>query len=79
MGLLSSAPSQAAFSGASGSQLTVTAVAGTGSLTDSASDSTTAGTVTVSGFALGNSDTFSVVTAKKNLGHPQLLVQQLQL
>jgi len=66
MGLLSSAPSQAAFSGAAGSQLTVTSVAGTGSLTDSASDSTTAGTVTVSGFALGNSDTFSVVTAKKS-------------
>jgi len=66
MGLLSSAPSQAAFSGAAGSQLTVTTVAGTGSLTDSASDSTTAGTVTVSGFALANSDTFSVVTAKKS-------------
>jgi len=66
MGLLSSAPSQAAFSGAAGSQLTVTTVAGTGSLTDSASDSTTAGTVTVSGFALANSDTFSIVTAKKS-------------
>ena len=66
LGLLSSAPSQAAFSGAAGSQLTVTAVAGTGSLTDSASDSTTAGTVTVSGFALANSDTFSIVTAKKS-------------
>jgi hypothetical protein len=64
MGLLSSAPSQAAFSGAAGSQLTITVANGTGSL--SKSDTTTAGTVTVTGLALANNDSYSVVTTKKS-------------
>jgi hypothetical protein len=64
MGLLNSAPSQAAFSGAAGSQLTITVANGTGSL--SKSDTTTAGTVTVTGLALANSDSYSVVTTKKS-------------
>jgi len=56
MGLLSSAPSQAAFQGAAGSQLTLSVTNGTGSLEDSASDSTTAGALTVKGLGLAASD-----------------------
>ena len=66
MGLLSSTPSQAAFTGAAGSQLTVTSAAGTGSLTGAASDSTTAATVSVTGLALAASDSYTIVTAKKS-------------
>jgi len=64
MGLLNSAPSQAAFSGAAGSQLTITVANGTGSL--SKSDTTTAGTVTVTGLALKNTDSFTVQVTKKS-------------
>jgi len=64
MGLLSSAPSQAAFSGAAGSQLTVTVANGTGSIDKS--DTTTAGTVTVTGLALKGTDSFTITAAKKS-------------
>ena len=64
MGLLSSAPSQAAFQGVAGSQLTITAVNGTGTLEGAASDSTTAATVTVSGLALANSDSYTITAIK---------------
>jgi len=67
MGLLSSAPSQAAFSGTAGSQLTITVANGTGSLTGSASDSTTAGTVTVNGLALTSSDSYTVTSSIKSV------------
>ena len=66
MGLLSSAPSQAAFSGTAGSQLTLAVTAGTGSLEGSASDSTTAGVVTVSGLALVNTDSYTITSSKKS-------------
>jgi len=67
MGVLSSAPSQAAFSGTAGSQLTITTTNATGSLEGSASDSTTAGTVTVTGLALATTDSFSVAATKKSV------------
>jgi len=60
LGVLSSVPSQAAFSGTAGSMLTITVANGTGSLSGSRSDSTTAGTVAVSGFALAAGDSFTV-------------------
>ena len=66
LGVLSSAPSNAAFSGAAGSQLTVTVTAGTGSLTNAASDSTTAGTVSVTGLALAALDSYTIATVKKS-------------
>ena len=66
MGLLSSAPSQAAFSGTAGSQLTLAVTAGTGSLEGSKSDSTTAGVVTVSGLALVNTDSYTITSSKKS-------------
>ena len=67
MGVLSSVPSQAAFSGTAGSQLTITVANGTGSLTGSASDSTTAGTVTVNGLALTNSDSYTITSSVKSV------------
>ena len=66
MGVLSSVPSQAAFSGTAGSKLTVTVTNGTGSLEGSASDSTTAGTVTVSGLAFAATDSYSITSVKKS-------------
>ncbi len=66
MGLLSSAPSQAAFQGVAGSQLTITVANGTGSLEGAASDSTTAGTVTVTGLALADTDSYSITAIKKS-------------
>jgi len=66
MGVLSSAPSQAAFSGTAGSQLTVTITAGTGSLSGAASDSTTAGIVSVSGLALAASDSYTISAVLKS-------------
>ena len=67
MGVLSSAPSQAAFSGTAGSQLTLTVANGTGSLTGTASDSTTAGTVTVNGLALLATDSYTVTSSVKSV------------
>ena len=66
MGLLSSAPSQATFQGVAGSQLTITVVNGTGSLEGSASDSTTAGTVSITGLALAETDSYSITSIKKS-------------
>ena len=67
MGVLSSVPSQAAFSGAAGSQLTLSTTAAAGSLSGAASDSTTAGTVSVVGLSLNStSDSFSVVAVSKS-------------
>ena len=66
MGLLSSAPSQAAFSGAAGSQLTLAVTAGTGSLEGSASDSTTAGVVTVTGLSRAANDSYTITSSKKS-------------
>ena len=67
MGLLSSAPSQAAFSGTAGAQLTVTVAGGTGTLTGTKSDSTTAGTVSVVGLALAASDSYTVTSSIKSV------------
>jgi trimeric autotransporter adhesin len=68
MGVLSSAPSQAVFSGTAGSQLTLTATAGSGGLTGSASDSTTASTVTVAGLALtATTDSYTVTAVNKSV------------
>jgi len=66
MGVLSSAPSQAAFSGTAGSQLTLAVTAGTGTLEGAKSDSTTAGVVTVTGLSLANSDSYSITSSKKS-------------
>jgi len=66
MGVLSSAPSQAAFSGTAGSQLTVTVANGTGSLEGEASDTTTAATVTVKGLALASGDSYTISAVKKS-------------
>ena len=67
MGLLSSVPSQAAFSGAAGSSLTVTVANGTGTLTGTRSDSTTAGTVSVAGLALLSNDSYTVTSSIKSV------------
>jgi hypothetical protein len=66
MGVLSSAPSQAAFSGAAGSQLTLAVTAGTGTLEGTKSDSTTAGVVTVTGLSLADSDSYTITSSKKS-------------
>jgi len=66
MGVLSSVPSQAAFSGVAGSNVTITTTAGTASF--SKSDSTTAGTISISALALGtNVDSLSVTAVAKSL------------
>jgi len=67
MGVLSSAPSLAAFSGTAGSQLTITTTNATGSLEGSASDSTTAGTVTVTGLSLAALDSYTITSTKKSV------------
>ena len=66
MGVLSSVPSQAAFSGAVGSQLTLSATAAAGSLAGSASDSSTAGTISVSGLALLGTESYTVTAVAKS-------------
>ena len=67
MGVLSSVPSQAAFSGALGSQLTLSTTAAAGTLSGAASDSTTAGTVSVSGLALlGSGESYTVTAVAKS-------------
>jgi len=70
MGILSSVPSQAVFSGAAGSQLTLSTTAGTGSLAGVASDSTTAGTLSISALALNATaprvESFTVVAVSKS-------------
>jgi hypothetical protein len=66
MGVLSSVPSQAAWSGAAGSQLTLTVVNGTAGLTGARSDSTTAGTFGVRGLALAATDSIGVSILPKS-------------
>jgi len=68
MGVLSSAPSNAVFSGTAGSQIGVTITAGTGTLsaTGLRSDSTTAGIIATTGLALANGDSYTITTAKKS-------------
>jgi hypothetical protein len=79
MGVLSSAPSQAVFSGAAGSQVAITVVNGTAGLTGAKSDSTTAGTIAVSALALATTDSLVVQIAGKskpaadtNSGYPNV-------
>jgi hypothetical protein len=66
LGVLSSVPSNAAFTGVAGSQLTVTTVAGTAGLTGAKSDSTTAGSVSVLGLALLASDSITITAIGKS-------------
>jgi len=66
MGVLSSAPSQAAWSGTAGSSLTLTVANGTAGLTGAASDSTTAGTFGVRGLALAALDSIGVSIVSKS-------------
>jgi hypothetical protein len=66
LGVLSSVPSQAAFSGTAGSQLTLTVTAGTGTLEGAKSDSTTAGTISVTGLSLAANDSYTITSAKKS-------------
>ena len=68
LGVLSSVPSQAIFSGAAGSQFTLTTTAATGSLSagGTRSDSTTAGTLSILALSLNAAaDSFSVTTVAK--------------
>jgi len=65
MGVLSSTPSQAVFSGGAGSQLTLTVTNGTAGLTGARSDSTTAGTFGVRGLALAALDSIGVSIVNK--------------
>jgi len=67
MGVLSSVPSQAAFSGAAGSQLTLSTTAATGSLNGVASDSRTAGTLSITGLGLLGTESYSVTTVAKSV------------
>jgi len=77
MGVLSSTPSQALFSGTNGSQFTLSTTAATGGLAGTTSDSTTAGTLSISGLALVGTESFTVTTVTKtipagNTSAPQL-------
>jgi hypothetical protein len=65
LGVLSSVPSQAVFSGAAGSQLTLATTAGTAGLTGARSDSTTAGTFNVRALALAAQDSIIVTVVNK--------------
>ena len=70
MGVLSSVPSQAIWQGTAGSQVTLSTTAATGSLSASgaASDSTTAGTVSVTALALnGTGDSYTVSAVSKSI------------
>jgi hypothetical protein len=66
LGVLSSVPSQAAFSGTAGSTLAITVVNGTGSLEGAASDSRTAGTVSVVGLGLTTGESYTITAVKKS-------------
>ena len=65
MGVLSSAPSNAAWSGTAGTSLTLTVTNGTAGLTGAKSDSTTAGTFGVRGLALAALDSIGVAIINK--------------
>jgi trimeric autotransporter adhesin len=79
MGVLSSAPSQAAFNGAIGSQVTITTAAGTAGLTGAKSDSTTAGSISVSALALLGTDSFTVTVVGKSKPSTQALFPAVNL
>ena len=79
MGVLSSVPSQAAFTGVAGSQITVTTVNGTAGLSGAASDSTTAGTIAISAFALLGTDSITVTVAGKSKPALQASFPQVNL
>ena len=79
LGVLSSVPSNAAFTGAAGSQITVTTTNGTAGLTGAASDSTTAGTISVSAFALLGTDSVTVTVAGKSKPALQASFPQVNL
>jgi len=66
LGVLSSAPSNAAWSGTAGSSLTLTVANGTAGLTGARSDSTTAGTFGVRGLALAATDSIGVAIVNKS-------------
>ena len=66
MGVLSSVPSNAAWSGTAGSSLTLTVANGTAGLTGARSDSTTAGTFGVRGLALAITDSIGVSIVNKS-------------
>jgi hypothetical protein len=66
LGVLSSAPSNAAWSGTAGSSLTLTVANGTAGLTGARSDSTTAGTFSVRGLALATTDSIGVAILPKS-------------
>jgi hypothetical protein len=66
MGVLSSVPSQALFSGNDGSKFTLSTTAATGALEGATSDSTTAGTLSISGLALVGTESFTVSTVAKS-------------
>ena len=72
LGVLSSVPSNAAWSGTAGTSLTLTVVNGTAGLTGARSDSTTAGTFGVRGLALATTD--SIVVTVVNKTKPALAV-----
>jgi hypothetical protein len=65
LGVLSSVPSNAAWSGTAGTSLTLTVTNGTAGLTGARSDSTTAGTFGVRGLALANQDSIVVTIINK--------------
>jgi hypothetical protein len=68
LGVLSSVPSQAIWQGVAGSQLTLSTTAATGALSGAASDSTTAGTVSVSALSLnGTGDSYTVTAVSKSV------------
>jgi hypothetical protein len=66
MGVLSSVPSQAAPVGLSGSAISLSATAGTAGLTGAKSDSTTAGTVSVSVLVTAVTDSLTVTAVGKS-------------
>jgi hypothetical protein len=65
LGVLSSVPSNAAWSGTAGTSLTLTVANGTAGLTGARSDSTTAGTFGVRGLALAALDSIGVAIISK--------------
>jgi len=68
LGVLSSAPSQAIWQGAAGAQVTMSTTAATGTLSGFASDSTTAGTVSVVALSLnGAVDSYTISAVSKSI------------
>jgi hypothetical protein len=68
LGVLSSVPSQAIWQGIAGSQVALSTTAATGTLSGAASDSTTAGTVSIVALALtGSGDSYTVTAVSKSI------------